>query len=267
MSAPTAHFQLFPPPPPPSKINRDSNNPFRRGGSKGLSIVSTAATSIYEDDVYESPKTNKSPGDAVLIQIYKEESPVQQPTRTEPPPSRVETPVQQPKEEAAASPKRSGTPLRRTPPSPIQIIKNRSPQLPTRDNGNNASGSKDDMSPVVAMRSMFPSYNPNIPLSKQAYYPQRAASPQDLPERSVSRTEYSPTRADVSKIDELVGGPKTAPASIIDFPMDVMDVKSPPLSTLKDLEALWDATSGAGPEGVTDTYNMALSRYDTCLQT
>lgn len=43
----------------------------------------------------------------------------------------------------------------------------------------------------IPMRSMFPTYNPNVPLSQQAYKPAQA-SPTHIPREQISRSPYSP---------------------------------------------------------------------------
>src|SRR5256885_13775123 len=96
-------------------------------------------------------------------------------------------------------------------------------------------------SPVVPIRSMFPTYNPSLGLNQQQYYPQPVA---ELLRGNVSQQEYNPSRSP-SRMDEALGGPRTAPASIVDFPSDVLSVKEPKLSSVRELEKLWTASNGA----------------------
>jgi hypothetical protein len=114
-------------------------------------------------------------------------------------------------------------------------------------------------SPVVPIRSMFPTYNPSMRLSQQQYFPQRVA---ELLRDNVSRQEYNPSRSP-SRLDESLG-PRTAPASIVDFPIDVFPMKEPKFSTVSELETLWAATNGAiDPETMIEDFDLRMSRYET----
>jgi hypothetical protein len=112
-------------------------------------------------------------------------------------------------------------------------------------------------SPVVPIRSMFPTYNPSRRLSQQQYFPQRVA---ELLRENVSREDYIPSRSP-SRLDEALGGPRTAPASIVDFPIDVLAVKEPQFSSVPQLEKLWAATNGGhDPETLTGDFDLRMSR-------
>lgn len=113
-------------------------------------------------------------------------------------------------------------------------------------------------SPVVPIRSMFPTYNPSLRLSQQQYYPQRVA---ELLRENVSRDDYIPSRSS-SRLDEVFGGPKTAPASIVNFPLDALAVKEPRFSSVAELEKLWAATNGGhDPETLVGDFDLRMSRY------
>ena len=117
-------------------------------------------------------------------------------------------------------------------------------------------------SPVVPIRSMFPTYNPSIRLSQQQYFPQRIA---DLLRENVSREDYNPARSP-SRLDEALG-PRTAPASIVDFPVDGLAMREPNFSSVSELAKLWAATNGAiEPETTIGEFDLRMSRYgtDTC---
>ena len=114
------------------------------------------------------------------------------------------------------------------------------------------------ISPVVPIRSMFPTYNPTISLSQQNYYPQRVANPMV---QNVSREEYNPSMYSPSRNNSVTGGPRTAPASIVEFPSDVLALKEPHFSSVKDLEKLWEATNGTEPENVLGDFDLRMSRY------
>ena len=256
--ASTGQFQLFPPPPPMS--NRDSNNPYRKNGAKRLSLAPTTTSTIIEDGSYQSPETMRS-ADAIEIQVYKEMSPVQEPQQAHVQAVRAMGPAIQTESAGQSSlPRRSVSLSKR--PTRIDTGKGRASPLPQVKE--HVSPSK--KSPVVAIRSMFPRYNPGVPLTKQSYYPQqshrtRSSQTQNLPERSISRNDYSPSVASVSRIDEIVGGPKTAPASVLNFPTDALEVEPLHISTVQELGVLWEAANGQGPEVANESFNLHFSRY------
>lgn len=138
-------------------------------------------------------------------------------------------------------------------PPPAKLGK---PPLPQRDQPTYIDPSP--TSPVVPIRSMFPTYNPSIRLSQQQYFPQRAT---DIQRENVSREEYIPSRSP-SRLDEALG-PRTAPASIVNFPMDIFAKKEPTFSSVPELEKLWAATNGGhDPETVIGDFDLRMSRYE-----
>jgi hypothetical protein len=143
-------------------------------------------------------------------------------------------------------------------PFPIKIqppVKAESPAPPPGDRTIHVDPSP--TSPVVPLRSMFPTYNPSLRLSQQQYYPQRVA---ELLRENVSRDDYVPSRSP-SRLDEALGGPKTAPASIVNFPVDVFSVKEPQFSSVAELEKLWAATNGGhDPETTIGDFHLGMSR-------
>lgn len=109
-------------------------------------------------------------------------------------------------------------------------------------------------SPVVPIRSMFPTYNPSVPLNQQSYYPQRpvaARIPQNTSRDDARFSQYSMDR-------EL--GIRTAPASVVNFPTDVMSISEPQFSSHRELEKLWDASHGAEPNGLIKSFDLEMSR-------
>ncbi|KAL2122800.1 hypothetical protein VTJ04DRAFT_3255 [Mycothermus thermophilus] len=49
----------------------------------------------------------------------------------------------------------------------------------------------------VAIRSIFPVYNPDLPLSQQPYYPTEVTSPTHIPQSAISRPLYAPRNDDI----------------------------------------------------------------------
>lgn len=254
--ASNAQFQLFPPPPPRITTTVDAN-PFRRAKSKaGVQGASFPLQSLV-----------KSPDAATVIIEIVEELPKVQPlpqAHISPPKERSpsgdsgiavgdDTPTN------ARAPLQSSLPPPPPPPAPSSSTYSESPTLVSSSSYPSQS---DTTSPIVPMRSMFPTYNPNLPLNQQQYYPQREAS---LQGQVASREEYSPNLASPSQLDEVLGGAKTAPSSVIDFPLDDVAAKTPVFSSTQELDRLWEATNGQEPDSVLPSFDLHMSRYVYCM--
>ncbi len=133
---------------------------------------------------------------------------------------------------------------------------------PTASTPINAHKSPIDPSPIVAIRSRFPIYDPSVPVNQGAFVPQ-----QPLPVRisglapfaAHSREEY---RSSLS-MPFNVPVPRTAPASVLNFPADVMSVNvGPRISTQRDLEKLWDASHGAEAGGSMKSFDLEMARTE-----
>jgi hypothetical protein len=246
--ASTGNFQLFPPPPPRINTTLDPN-PFRRAKTKpAAQIVSFPLQALV-----------KSPDNgAVIIHVIEEARNVQ------PLPQARIAPLNERSAEIDPATKsnnvthvNASSSLQSLPPPPPAPGSVRSASLTLATNTSPRSESQAN-SPVVPMRSMFPTYNPNLPLAQQPYYPQRIAS---LHGQIASREEYSPRLASPSQLDEVLGGVKTAPSSVLDFPMDDVAAKLPTFSSAQDLARLWEATNGQEPDRVTSGFDLQISRY------
>ncbi|RAH85315.1 hypothetical protein BO86DRAFT_188420 [Aspergillus japonicus CBS 114.51] len=109
-------------------------------------------------------------------------------------------------------------------------------------------------SPAPPMRSMFPQYNPQLPLNQQAYYSQAS----DHTPRNYSRPSnilLSPA----PEIDQALG-PKTVPASVLNFPSGVLDTPEMRYSSVEELKSLWEAANGQRPQTMPETFNLRLQR-------
>lgn len=119
----------------------------------------------------------------------------------------------------------------------------------TPSNGGPSSGQ-----PII--RSIFPRYNPEIPLERQPYYPSQA-SPSHIPRDIISRAPYSPG------IDSAMGSPMSAPPTVGRFPRGIQDVpKTPNPATTEELKDLWKVTNGwrvSASEGRTFCLKMKSS--------
>jgi hypothetical protein len=91
------------------------------------------------------------------------------------------------------------------------------------------------------MQSIFPRYDPTVPLNQQRYFPQRQA-PHDLPREVISRAEYLPN------VTTPVEDPQADPASV-------------QFASAKDLARLWEATKGEEPQTDLGTFRMGVTRW------
>jgi hypothetical protein len=98
-------------------------------------------------------------------------------------------------------------------------------------NGGPSSGG-----PVI--HSIFPRYNPDIPLERQPYFPTQS-SPTHIPRTLISKSPYSPG------LDSVMSGSTSAPAVVNQFPRGVQDVpKTVEPATTEELKELWKVTNG-----------------------
>lgn len=101
---------------------------------------------------------------------------------------------------------------------------------------NNGASSSSGEQPMI--RSIFPRYNPEIPLERQSYYPTQA-SPTHIPRQVISKAPYSPS------INTMIQSPGSAPPTVGRFPKGVLDVpKTPSPSSNEELKELWKVTNG-----------------------
>ncbi|ETI26038.1 hypothetical protein G647_02815 [Cladophialophora carrionii CBS 160.54] len=134
---------------------------------------------------------------------------------------------------------------------------------PTASTPINRNKSPVDPSPIVPIRSMFPVYDPSVPLTQQAYAP-----PRPLPARlsgmppfaAPAREEY---RSSLSMPFTAAAAPRTAPASVLNFPSDVMSVNvGPRVSTQRELEKLWDVSHGTEPGCSIRSFELEMARTE-----
>ncbi|KAJ9610498.1 hypothetical protein H2200_005275 [Cladophialophora chaetospira] len=126
----------------------------------------------------------------------------------------------------------------------------------------NTNKSPIDPSPIVPIRSRFPVYDPSAPLSQRPYVPQRPLPARIsglAPIATPSREEY---RSSLS-MPFNVPAPRTAPASVLDFPSDVMSVNvGPRISTQRELEKLWEASHGTEPGCSIKSFDLEMARTE-----
>lgn len=103
---------------------------------------------------------------------------------------------------------------------------------------------------------MFPQFDPKLPLNQQQYYPQRSGGTQPVkPSHKPDKLSLSP----LSEIDQVVG-PKTVPASVLNFPAGVLEPEEIRYSSQQELGLLWEAANGQRPKNLDGTFNLRMSK-------
>lgn len=246
-----SQFQLFPPPPVEDNV---STNPFRRGKKK-QSTNTKPPSPIPLEDLKNSNRT-----EAVLFQIIEDTGNIQ------PPPKahifRSQSPIHRsgaspkPKEAPRSSSRQSDRPKRQASSasagtgSTTLVNSTRSVVSPISQDASPESDSQG-----APINSIFPRYNFSLPLNQQKYYSQ---SSNDSP-----RTRVRPRGLTLSPpppIDQALG-PKTVPASVMDFPTGVLDTPEIRYSTLTELKDLWEAANGQRPQDLTGSFNLRMIRF------
>ncbi|KAK2738380.1 hypothetical protein FQN57_007057 [Myotisia sp. PD_48] len=100
------------------------------------------------------------------------------------------------------------------------------------------------------MKSIFPRYNPNLPLNQQQYYCSRAASPFRTPSQGPHTRYNSDTVSSTNSAREF------------SFPYNGITVTS-----VDALEKLWEATCGESNGSDIDIFHMRLQRVDSLTYT
>lgn len=102
---------------------------------------------------------------------------------------------------------------------------------------------------------MFPQFDSKVPLNKQNNRLSMATqAPTAKPSRKPQLT-LSPT----SEIDQVLG-PKTVPASVVNFPTGVLEPEEIQYSSPQELEMLWEAANGQRPQNLFGTFNLRMTR-------
>ncbi|OXV08736.1 hypothetical protein Egran_03502 [Elaphomyces granulatus] len=248
--AATAHFQLFPPPP-----GKRPTNPFRRP-SKRQTFRGQTPSPIPLENLKPAGNT-----EALLIQIIEDTKSIQPPPIAHvnmsgsPEISRTPDPSENPR-----SVSRNGTI------DNLEILQSTQPRAAAPNGGSSAIAVPQTTSPqstisrspnttpLVTMRSIFPRYNPDQPLSRQEYFPQNAGPNQ----QSNEVKSAAPGAADL----DAILGPKTVPASVMNFPVDVFSYREVHFSSADELESLWEAANGQQSQNVLSTFNLPMTRTD-----
>ncbi|KAG5299012.1 hypothetical protein I7I50_07752 [Histoplasma capsulatum G186AR] len=233
-------FQLFPQVQP---LNKPNGNPFRKGNRRRATkspvispILGDDKTSFQTEAVILQiiEDTNKTPlAPSPTVHIVSANSPslnteLREKAKVVEYPQLSENGKSVPPQPTSPEPIRSG--------SPVQIeVTTSPPRSPT--------------SPVVSMRSIFPRYDPNVPLSQQQYYPQRSR-PNDLPREVISRCDYS----------QSVASPQSASSRTMRESTQLAAAAK--VTSSQQLTRLWEAANGEGPQPELGTFHLRISKTD-----
>lgn len=145
--------------------------------------------------------------------------------------------------------------------------------LPTLVRSNSAS-SPDGHSPISpVMRSIFPRYNPTLPLARQDYYPtnpilRRSANEAARSEAFRSQAYTGSVDSRAQTLGENILGtvprsPITSSPSRSGIPSRISGhthaLPNSPISTPEDLLGLWSIANGQGSQEAAATYTLGLS--------
>ena len=127
-------------------------------------------------------------------------------------------------------------------PSVSSIAKPPLAHVPATSSNSHHGNSSAPTASEPAIRSIFPTYNPEIPLERQEYYPTQA-SPRHIPQSAISRPMYSPRSID---------GPLRSPGMPLQSPAltgggrprNYEPPVIPAVSTTEELRSLWKVSNG-----------------------
>ncbi|KAH1492351.1 hypothetical protein LV164_004297 [Aspergillus fumigatus] len=240
-----SQFQLFP---QPSPVGGGSKNPFRKVIKKP-DVKSQSSRPIPLEDLKGSQT------EAVLLEIIEDTNKVQPPPKAhvarKTPQWTPETKREPESESLYDATPRVGSAGRERSPTPKT-----KPSLPRVQVGSHQKPPQPSEPPAIPMKSIFPRYDPKFLLSQQQYYPQSSGS--------TPRTRHNPrglTLTPEPEIDRVLG-PKTVPASVLNFPTDVLEPLEVHYSSAEELKGLWDVANGQRPQNLMGTFNLRMHRTD-----
>ncbi|KAJ5266951.1 hypothetical protein N7478_009759 [Penicillium angulare] len=253
-----SQFQLFPPPQPEVKIPK---NPFRKG-VKAPVVKTKPGSSIPLEEIQDTSKTSES----VLVQIIQD-------TQSFPPPppppvpaaahlARAKSPAKSVSSHGSSSPRPVRSHSRQEGRSDHQALpsqsrmSNGSGSVRTVTSASSPQSSQSSVSPMP-MRSMFPQFNSKVPLDQQSYRLQMPISPPDTTKKPSRKPNL--TLSPSSEIDQVLG-PKTVPASVLNFPTGVLESEGSRFSSPQELEMLWEAANGQRQQELYGTFNLRLTK-------
>jgi hypothetical protein len=218
-----SQFQLFPPPSPEAKA---AKNPFRRGIKKPPAVKVEPV----------SPPPSHPPN-----------------TRSKPPAVAESSPSSKSTQSPRSRSRQENNSTARTSQSQGSVSTSSSSNHTTSSTASPQS-SQSSVSPIP-MRSMFPRLDPRLPLNNQI---KSQMSSDEKPAKKSRRPQLTLTTS--SEIDHVLG-PKTVPASVLNFPNGISDSEEIRYSTPYELEMLWEAANGQRPQNLAGTFNLHMARY------
>ncbi|CAI7627682.1 unnamed protein product [Penicillium glandicola] len=242
-------FQLFPPPSP--EVKRP-NNPFRKGGKKP--VATEPASSIPLEEIKDPGKT-----ESLLLQIIED-------TQVIPPPpprnaSRSKSPSVVGTSHDSRSPQSMHSQNR-------QAKRVDHPPLPSHGSQSSSSSSHHTTASTVSpqssqssassvpMRSMFPQFDPKLPFNQQVHHPQLPDAPRPV---KSSRKPPKLTLSTNTEIDHVLG-PKTVPASVLNFPTGDLESEEVTYSSMEELKMLWETANGQRTRDLVGTLNLRMTK-------
>ncbi|KAJ5692866.1 hypothetical protein N7462_002289 [Penicillium macrosclerotiorum] len=252
-----SQFHLFP---SPSLEVKAAKNPFRKGVKRPMNDVQPSSPLSLEA-TKESAKT-----ESVLLQIIED-------TRRIPPPPALPAPDSRPRTpslpEASAnlkssSPPRtdsrqSNKPCHRALPSQASSNTNSSSDAHTVGSGALSQSSKSS-APPEQMRSMFPRLDSKFLPAMHDHTPKsnNSTSP-PMGSHNVNLMLAKSPETSSPDIDHVLG-PKTVPASVLNFPTGFSEPEEIRYSSKEELETLWEAANGQRPQSLVGKFHLRLRR-------
>ncbi|KAI9670808.1 MAG: hypothetical protein M1829_004697 [Trizodia sp. TS-e1964] len=253
----TAGLQLFP---PPSNRQPRTQRKIARGNSVKSNVQQTPSSTHSKSPALHKEMVIHVTPDAIIASPL--ESPAMAhlgdhsrsytPSNSNAPSSRLGARSPAPStapsfHRGASSPAPSNVPSSRPgATSPASMMRSYQPSEGTTLVRSNSTAS----STAAPIQSMFPQYNPELPLSQQQYYPS-LASPSYFPRQAFSnKAEYPPSMSPPSPSGKFdIGlhsrpGQLTAPPTTTTFQSEAPDILVPFFSSRKDLAELWEAANG-----------------------
>ncbi|KAJ5428763.1 hypothetical protein N7445_010217 [Penicillium cf. griseofulvum] len=241
-------FQLFPPPSP--EVKR-SNNPFRKAGKKPATTSESASIPLEEI---------KNPGktESVLLQIIED-------TQGTPPPdaSRSKSPLSMAGEsrEDSKSPQSMNSQNRQAKRVNHQARPSHGSQYSSSSSHHTTATtvspqSSQSSASSVPMRSMFPQFDPKLPFNQQVYHPRLPEPPRPV---KSSRKPPNLTLSTNTDIDHVLG-PKTVPASVLNFPTSALESEEVTYSSMEELKMLWETANGQRTRDLVGTLNLRMTK-------
>lgn len=244
--SPTTTLQLFP------SSNPYKEGPKRKGGRRYPGKPQSP------EPIVEEVKTADNGTKTVVIQVFEDNrtaSPISSPPKVHVAErSRSNTPTSQLCERRGAA---LPAPLRAASPADSlnRSIHSTSPTLVRSDS---VASTTETRSPL--MRSIFPRYNPNLPLSQQRYHPDPASvSPTNLPREVISKAEYSPSLYSPGSAGGVGREGKAEMLRTTRFG-NASETTMVKYSSMEELGSLWEAANGQSNYEAPECIKMQMSR-------